>query len=419
MKHFKLNRNLQLAVCSALLSTSMAHADNEGDATKPYNELSTIKEEGLEGVESTSSGNEGLIKSTTDFDYNGLSFLKSAGIEIGGWVEVGIAGNPDDPDNRFNGPVTFNDRSNEFNMHQLYFFIERAVNTEGSEWDFGFRADMLYGTDARFSPTANLDDNLITDNASRFYKLVFPQTYVDIFAPIGNGITTKIGHFYTIIGNEVVTAPDNFFFSHAYTMQYGEPFTHTGLLMSYPVNDNISISGGVVSGWDSFFQEPANFLGGVSWANDDESTSVAFSMITGDVDKTDKHNRTMYSIVVNHDFMEHLHYTFQHDLGVEEKADNIPANTKWYGINQYLTYDVTNDLGAGLRFEWFRDEGGTRVGFNDHFFALTAGLNYQPLSWLILRPEIRYDWTANGTNAFDDGTKDDQVLISADAIIMF
>ena len=52
-----------------------------------------------------------------------------------------------------------------------------------------------------------------------------PQLYAD-FAY--NRLTVRLGHFYTIIGYEVVTAPDNFFSSHAYTMQYGEPFTHTG-----------------------------------------------------------------------------------------------------------------------------------------------------------------------------------------------
>ncbi len=390
LKQTKKHQTLQLALCGAALCSSLAHADNEG-----------------------------LIKSLTNFDINETSILKANDVQLGGWVEAGIAGNPDDPASRFNGPVTFSDRANEFNMQELYFFIEKAVNAEGSDWDFGFRADVLYGTDARFSPTANLDDKLISDASSRFYKLVFPQTYVEVFAPIGNGITTKIGHFYTIIGNETVTAPDNFFFSHAYTMQYGEPFTHTGLLMSYPVNDNISISGGVVSGWDSFFQEPANFLGGVSYTTDDEKTSVAFSMVTGDVDKTDKHNRTMYSIVINHDILDNLHYTFQHDMGIEEKSTTTPSNTKWYGINQYLTYDINDDLGAGLRFEWFRDEGGTRVtGASDHFFALTAGLNWSPLSWLKVRPEIRYDWS-DRTNAYNDGKSSDQVLISADAIITF
>ncbi|MFT4563992.1 MAG: hypothetical protein ACI915_005559 [Gammaproteobacteria bacterium] len=359
---------------------------------------------------------EGLYEAVSSAKFNDASVLKANGIEFGGWLEIGASGNPHDPNDETNGPVTFNNDANEIEMNELYGFIERAAPTDGG-FSLGFRADFLYGTDARFSPTANLDDKL---SSSDEYKLVLPQAYAEIYIPVGNGLTAKVGHFYTIIGYEVVTAPDNFFFSHAYTMQYAEPFTHTGMLMSYEVNDNWSLSGGVVSGWDTFMQEPANFLGGVSYSSDDGRTSVAVSLVTGDVDDSDKHNRTMYSVVISHDLSEQLHYVFQHDFGTEDKSLSTPQNSKWYGINQYLTYDVSEVLGAGLRVEWFRDEGGTRVtGINDHFFGITAGLNYAITPWMMLRPEVRYDWTTENSNPFDDGTDDDQFLVSADLIVTF
>ncbi|MDP2179832.1 porin [Methylicorpusculum sp.] len=402
----KMNTGLQVTLCSALLCSPLfAHAEGEG-----------------------------AVESLTGVNVNSLN---DWGIEVGGWVSAGIAGNPDGPKDNFNGPVTFNDRANEFHMNQLYGYIERAVNTEGSNWDFGFRADVMYGNDARFTTQANFDDNLVPDGTSRFYKLAFPQVYAEIFAPIGNGITAKIGHFYTLIGNEVVTAPDNFFYSHAYTMQYGEPFTHTGALFTYPVNKNISVTGGVVSGWDSFFQEPANFLGSTTYTTDNEKTSVTVAYVAGDstlLDRSDNNgiqiqeHRSMYSIVVNHEIMEGLNYTLQHDYGTQERANADGSAAVWYGINQYLTYAVNDQVSTGLRFEWFRDEDGVRVGplFGgnvapsdaNHYFALTAGVNYTPTSWLTLRPEVRYDWVDQG-RVFDDASEKDQVLISADAIIRF
>ncbi|WP_340122631.1 porin [Methylobacter svalbardensis] len=393
------NAVLQLTLCSAVLCSSMAQADDD----------------------------KGAVESLTGFNINETAPLKDLGINVGGWVSSGVSGNIDSPEDRFNGPVTFGDRANEFHMQQLNGYIERAVDTEAKKWDLGFRADILYGTDARFTTQANFDNTLVLDSDSRFYKLAFPQVYATVFAPIGNGLTTKIGHFYTIIGNEVVTAPDNFFFSHAYTMQYGEPFTHTGIISSYPVNDNISLTGGVVSGWDSFFQEPANFLGGATFTTDNKKTSLAFSVITGDVQKLDKHNRTMYSVVLSHDITDTLHYKLQHDLGIEEKSTSADA-AKWYGINQYLTYDINDKLGAGVRLEWFRDEDGARVsaigngnmmpGGQNHYLAATAGLNYSPMSWLTLRPEVRYDHSTEN-NAYNAGLSNDQLLISADATVRF
>ncbi|MGR8998951.1 MAG: porin [Gammaproteobacteria bacterium] len=411
--HLRKNMGWQLTLCSAVLTSSLAQADAQGvhvDDDDNKGEVQTLTE--------TQSNDKGVVQSLTDFNINETAPLKDLGIDVGGWVSVGVAGNPDDPESRTNGPVTFDNRANEFNEHQLYGYIERAVNTEAGKWDFGFRGDIIYGIDALYTTQANFDDNLVTDSSSRLYKLAFPQAYATVFAPIGNGLTTKIGHFYTIIGYEVVTDPDNFFYSHAYTMQYGEPFTHTGILSSYPVNDNISVTGGVVTGWDSFFQEPANFLGGVTYTTDDEKTSVAFSLITGDVDNADKHNRTMYSIVLGHEIIDGLHYTLQHDMGIESKSSTAES-AKWYGINQYLTYDINDQLGAGVRLEWFDDEDGVRVNGNrSSYLAATVGMNYSPLSWLTLRPEVRYDHSTGG-NAYNDGLSNDQVLIAADAIVRF
>jgi hypothetical protein len=380
-------------------------------------------------------------------DPNENRFMKSAGIKVGGWMNAGVTYNAGSPDNNFNGPVTFGDRANEFQLNQINLFVQRAVATEGDSFDFGGRFDVMYGSDAIFTqaygvpaydvntglaiPRSNWDLNLLR-SGSRFYDIALPQAYAEAYIPIGNGLNVKAGHFYTPIGYETVPAPDNFFYTHAYTMQYGEPFTHTGALFTYPVNKNISVTGGVVSGWDSFFQEPANFLGSVSYTTDNEKTSVALAYIGGDQSdwqgQNDDH-RSMYSIVVNHDITDSLHYTLQHDYGVQENWD--PANgssANWYGINQYLTYAVNDQVSTGIRFEWFRDEDGARVfgigrsnsfvAQDNHYFALTAGVNYSPLSWLMLRPEIRYDWVDQG-NAFDDGSEDDQVLISADAIIRF
>ncbi|ABA58467.1 porin [Nitrosococcus oceani] len=378
----------------------------------------------------------GLFDALTGININETKFMQSLGVTINGWLEGGYTINPDDPRDNFNGPVTFNDRANEFMGNEAYLFFERGVNVEGDRWDFGGRVDFLFGTDARFTQAAGLDDNIIGDDTFRFYKFAIPQLYVEAYAPYGNGITVKLGHFYTIIGNEVVTAPGNFFYSHAYTMQYGEPFTHTGFLASYPLTDNISINGGGVLGWDNFSKdaENLNFLGGVSWSSDDARTSLAVAIITGDVsdvggtpDDPDN-NRTLYSVVFNHDFTDRLHYTFQHDLGIEQRAINNNKSAEWFGINQYLFYDINETVSTGLRFEWFRDDDGTRVFVNDssglpvsaaaNYFAITGGLNWRPLRWVTVRPEVRYDWATN-FEAFDNNSDKNQFVVAADIIVQF
>ncbi|MEY4195138.1 MAG: hypothetical protein RLZZ226_1506 [Pseudomonadota bacterium] len=381
-------------------------------------------------------------------DINEASFMKDNGLKFGGWANAGITYNATSPGGGFNGPVTFGDRDSEFQLNQFYLYLQKAVNTEGGHWDLGFRADFMFGTDSVFtqaygSPKGTWDLGILAQEGERFYDIAFPQVYAEIFAPIGNGITAKVGHFYTIIGNEVVTAPDNFFYSHAYTMQYGEPFTHTGVLLSYPVDPNWSVTGGAVTGsefggWDGAWDQGlGNWagIGGVTWNTDDKKTSVAVTGTTGETSERDHNQWSMYSIVIKHDLMEGLHYTFQHDHGFADKAVGGQDAT-WYGLNNYLVYDINDQLGVGLRGEWFRDDDGFRVaspgrtltyfpGANS-YYAFTAGLNWKPMTWVSVRPNVRYDWN-DGPPAFDNGgaatgyaaTRKDQFLFSTDVVVSF
>ncbi len=362
------------------------------------------------------SADAGMVESLSDFNVNETSFMKRAGLEVGLWASGGVTGNSN---GNTNAPVLFNDRVNEFTLDQLNFYIERAVDTEGDSWDIGGRMDFMYGTDARFTQASGWDDKW-NAGSSGYYDIAMPQLYVEVFAPIGNGITAKLGHFYTSIGNEVVTAPDNFFYSHAYTMLYAEPFTHTGATFSYDIDDNFSVNAGAVMGWDNMTDNPEawSFLGGGSWTSDNQASSVTVQLISGDGDDGNGNleNRTMYSLVATHDFTDKLHYLFQHDFGTQE--DVFGNGVNWFGVNQYVTYDINDELAIGVRAEWFNDVDSARVSnMGANYFAASIGVNYSPLPWFKIRPEIRYDWADE--NVFNGGVDHDQVAIAMDMILTF
>ncbi|MBE0469258.1 MAG: porin [Methyloprofundus sp.] len=361
------------------------------------------------------SADAGMIESLTDFNINETAFLKDAGIEVGMWASAGITGNSN---GNTNAPVLFNDRINEFIFNELNFYIERAVNTEGDSWDVGGRMDFMYGTDARFTQASGWDNKWNKHNKGGYYAIAMPQLYVEVFAPIGHGMTAKLGHFYTSIGNEVVTAPDNFFYSHAYTMLYAEPFTHTGAIFSYNIDNNFSVNAGAVIGWDNMTENAGawSFLGGASWTSDDQASSLTVQLISGEADDTEKSNRTMYSLVATHDFTDKLHYLFQHDFGTQQDVNGNGVN--WFGVNQYLTYDINDELAIGVRAEWFNDVDSARVSnIGANYFAASIGVNYSPISWFKVRPEVRYDWADE--NVFNGGVDHDQVAIAMDMIVTF
>jgi hypothetical protein len=349
------------------------------------------------------------------------------GFDIRGWLSQGFTFNPSNSSS-FNGPISFNDRADEYQMNQAYLIIEKTTQKGGDEWSIGGRFDLLYGTDAQYSFSTKWDDNITSDNY-KYYKLALPQAYLETNIPLLNGVSLKAGHFYTPIGYEVVTAPDNFFYSHAYTMQYGEPFTHWGALASTSFLDGkLTLTSGAVRGWDNF-RETADrnlaFLGGFSitpW----DTTTLTTTIISGN--EGVGLNRTMYSTVLSQKLSESFSYVLQHDYGQQEVDEG--ENAKWYGINQYLFYNASDCITPGMRFEWFRDDAGARVlglrsgagGSPSDYFALSLGVNIKPHELVVLRPEIRYDWQnidGNGNKAFNRGSDTDQVLLAMDAIVKF
>ena len=183
--------------------------------------------------------------------YLETDFLLNRGIETYGFVDIGIGANGWGAD--WNGPITFNDRAWQGQMNQLYLINERILKDEGLSW--GGRIDLLYGTDFLYTQAGGLDGFAPRDWATnRYYGLAMPQLYGEV----GNQtLNVKFGHFYTLIGYEVVPAIGNFFYTHAYTMQYGEPFTHTGVLGTWNPNDQLSIIGGITNGWDNWDVWPA------------------------------------------------------------------------------------------------------------------------------------------------------------------
>lgn len=401
------------------------------------------------------------------------------GIKVGAWANGGVTYNDNEPSNNFNGPVTFGDRASEFQLNQLNMYIQRAVAAEGSSWDFGGRFDIMFGTDSIFTQAYGVpsfdvntaqplnrstwDLDFLGNNSNRFYDFALPQAYLETYVPVGNGLNLKIGHFYTPIGYETVPAPDNFFYTHAYTMQYGEPFTHTGIMGNYTVNDNWAVMGGLVTGsatggWDGGWDKQlGNWSGlmGVTWTSPNKATSLNIAGTYGDTSEKSDAAWGLYSIVLKHNINDKTHLVLQHDHGFADSTYNYATGTpnsidaEWYGINSHLIYDVSDNVVAGLRAEWFRDHNGLRVcspgrvaAATDNqgvsyaaagnflsscapatYYAITAGVTWKPKTWLSLRPNVRYDWVedSHGYTPFLNGSKSttDQVLFSTDFTVTF
>lgn len=356
----------------------------------------------------------GLLSGMGPGFVEGFSLAGALGIDawdVGGWTQFGYTSEPTllSSLNDFDGNAatsarnnggSFNNIEDNLNLHQQYFYIGKAA--DGSRgFDLGFRADFVYGIDGPDTqsfgnPAGSFDNGGDFTRGDGSYGWAIPQLYGEV--AMGD-LSVKIGHFYTLVGYEVVTAPDNFFFSHALTQYNSEPFTHTGVLGTYSGFENITLYGGWTLGWDTGFDNLnsgnsliSGFSAGIS-----DAITLTYINTYGNFGARDGGADDSYShsVVVDVALTDSLNYVFQTDmLGIDavgarnfnpaDPTTIVSANDQ-VGINQYLIYSYNDILSFGSRIEWWKSDGVSHYGY-------TSGVNIKLLDNLIMRPEFRQDW---------------------------
>ncbi len=322
----------------------------------------------------TCVGNKYWFGPDEAWDLGDTLFAPDSGWDIGGHVQFGY-------NNKSDG--MFNNVPGKFQNHQSWLFLEKVA--DGSNGlGFGGRIDFMYGVDGTDTQAFGNDPGVFDYQNGwdhGIYSFAMPQLYAE-FA-YGDW-SMKVGHFFTLLGYEVVPATGNFFYSHAMTMYNSEAFTHTGALSTYSANDNVTFYGGWTLGWDTGFDQRyggSNFLGGVSIAATDDLT-FTYIITAGDLGNIGE--GYTHSFVSDWNITDRWEYVFQSDL-TAVKA-NGGGNYDTVGVNQYLFYTINDRYKVGGRAEWWKQNG---TSYN----AVTGGVNITPMANLVIRPEVRYQWS--------------------------
>lgn len=388
-----------------------------------------------------------------------------------GWISAGSFMNTHWPDNRNNNPLYYNDRNAEPVMNQLYLSLGRRVRTSRPRWDWGGRIDLLYGTDYFHTSSLGLETRR-TDpygdrtldpleaslhwnsnqghrrgNTASLYGFSLPQAYAELFLPVGYGMTVKAGHFYSGMGIESAMSPENFFHSHSYAFMYGAPTTLTGATATVRLNSQWSAMFGFTQGWNIWDNPENNYSGifGLDWESRNKRSSIGFRVHTGEESLRGSDNRSSYTLTYRRKIGSRWRYALEHSLGYEKNGslrnydypdpDRGPA--RWVSLGQYLQYEFNEKWALGFRFEWFRDDGHSRInkGAVDADFAklrgkdyyeLTLGLNWKPTRFITIRPEVRYDWSNvrvhspfGSSGVYSNGDKREMLSFAIDGIFRF
>jgi hypothetical protein len=315
-------------------------------------------------------------------------------LQLYGWVDSAFTASSDRHDNL---PMGFNYRANEYNVQQAWVRFERPVDQTATTPTFGFRSDTFVGIDYRFTVARGLFDYQLTADHGQPNEYGFDpiQFYAEAYFPqVGRGLDVKMGRIFCQYGVEVNDAPGNALLSHSYTFIY-DPFTHTGVMATLKLTDAWSAQAGMMLGSDIFIDpadEPTG-MGSIKWAPPNGQDSVLFSFIVGPgrFDQNHQfHNPEIFDLVYTHKFNPRLSYNLETLYGFTTNVPDI-GFANWMGLVQYLTYQYTPRLGGTARLEFFDDFQGQRTGFEGLYTALTLGVNYKPVPYLLLRPEVRYD----------------------------
>ncbi len=375
-------------------------------------------------------GDPWTVTSLFDDECGGNHFTDN-GYVMGGFTQFGYQSAPD---GAFagNGPFVNQKEYKTFGLNQQYLYFGKVADgSEGLDW--GFRADAIFGLDG------NEGQAFGNVNAGRYdyfngfnhgaYEWALPQLYAEVAY---EDLSVKVGHFYTPIGYEVIPSNGNFFLSRQLTFYNSEPFTHTGALATYKVNDKLTVQGGWTLGMDSGFtryNQASSFLGGATYAIDDD-TSLVYAMTAGNLGW--RGDGAINSAVLTRKWGDKWSTVHQFDVLSTNAPVNFNVNASGgpfvpgapgagvaknsTGLINYAFYDINSKLKAGARYEWYKADGTS-------YQTLTGGVNIKPTANLIIRPEVRYMFSPGNRQIYTgpgySGQLFNQTLFGIDAILTY
>ena len=290
--------------------------------------------------------------------------------------------------------------------------LELSVRKDPSErYPWGFGVVTTAGMDSQKNHSLGIFRDL--DDGPPYYrntpKYDLAEAWGSVLLPLGEGLTVKAGKWATLIGYEVYESPKNLNFSRDFLYALGTPYTHTGLLVTYPFTKWLSATLGFTNGWDNS-DNPNGYLkaiGQVAFTPSDKfSITTAFhvgpeqlrAQMIGRVNQRSVVDTTILytgidklTLAVNFDFAGE-----ENDPVLVELGTRKHNNSSWSGIAGYAAYDWTKSLRTALRVEYFADPQGVRNGItapghNVDYYEITPTLEYKIWRGLIGRLEYRHD----------------------------
>ena len=308
-----------------------------------------------------------------------------------------------------------NNKQDGFSLNVVKVTIERPLD-EG-QWSAGYKVDTVYGPDA---------NALFTQSTGIPADFGVKQAYVALRAPVGNGLDIKLGVFDTIVGYETFDAGSN----PNYTRSYGytiEPTTHTGLLLTYQLNDMLGFSAGIANTYGPTINQKAwnngraesykTYMGSVAFSAPKEWGFVGGSTLYAGIINGLNTGFTTSGARDTHFYvggaittpLKGLKLGASYDYAAIDDTSTTPDGDLWAAALYASFSPEGSKFGVHLRGEYASHSpglatttafGSQNLVFPEKVFALTGTVQYDLWKNVLSRVEARWDHAANGADAF-------------------
>ena len=145
----------------------------------------------------------------------------------------------------------FTDKANRPCSIRCLLTIQRPLDPKATDYDFGFKVQGMYGSDARYTHYLGELDYIIND----WSQITPVEAWGIVHTPwlFSGGIDIKAGQCVTLEGAETIDPTTNYLYSHSYIFNFGIPLVQTGIMTISHVDPMVDIYLGVTTGVNTTF----------------------------------------------------------------------------------------------------------------------------------------------------------------------
>jgi len=303
-----------------------------------------------------------------------------------------------------------------FNLNAVKLTLEKPLG-DAVNWSAGYKADLVFGPDADYYSSVNTQGGPFGFSQD---NIAIKQAYVALRAPVGNGLDFKLGVWDSLVGYEFFESGSNPNYSRSYGY-FLEPTHHTGLLISYKINDVVSVSGALANAFlgginDKTVNETKlTYMGAVTITLPEGAGPLKNSVISAGYVRGRNGTAATFPVPPNNEDTQHLYAGFTLNTGVEglqvgaawdyrEDGSNgkVGIDNDAYAIAAYLSFGK-DKWKLNARADYTQASSGVWYGVGgdrDELGSLTGTFDYNLWENVLTRVEVRWDHALGGDKPF-------------------